>query len=150
MKSVILSSTSVKTLNPTAITGMPLLCRLARVSCCWKLIAQWIICQSYTMLQSAFITLDFSVFFPLLPIFLPDSPPLGVHPCPSILVVVFMLWCWVNEPKPTLVAAVDCSAYRKHRKVQHRWELNSSRTTIMKTKCAALPTYECFTEAEKH
>lgn len=59
VKSVILSSPFLKTLNTATIAGMPLLCRLATESCCccWKLIAQWIICQSYTMLHLVFFTL---------------------------------------------------------------------------------------------
>lgn len=86
MKSIILSSTLLKTLNPPAIAGMPPLCRLATVSCCWKLIAQWIICQSYTMLQSTFITL-LCLFSSSLHISL---TPLCIHLHPSV--TMFTLW----------------------------------------------------------
>lgn len=109
MKSIILSSALLKTLNPTAIAGMPLLCRLATVSRCWKLIAQWIICQSYTMLESAFITLFSSSLLSILLSF----PPLCTYLYPSITVVVFMLWYWLYEVRPMLVAVVDYSTYRK-------------------------------------
>lgn len=68
MKSVILCGALLKTLDPTAIAGMLLLCRLATKSCCWKLIAQWIIRQLHN------VTLDIHHFFPLLSIFLSPFP----------------------------------------------------------------------------
>lgn len=94
MKSIILSSALLKTLNPTAIAGMLLLCRLATISCCWrKLIAQWIICQSYTMLQSAFITLSLFLFCPYFSL-LPSSlyPSLPFNHSRSVYAVVLTVW----------------------------------------------------------
>lgn len=71
MKSVILSSTFLKTLNTATIAGMPPLCRLATQSCrCWKLIAQWIICQLHNVTVGIHLShsLHFSVLSPLLSI----------------------------------------------------------------------------------
>lgn len=112
LKSIILSSPFLKTLNTAVVAGMPLLCRLATESCrCWKLIAQWIICQSYTTLHLVFITLTLLISLS----FLLCCP----HACcsPSLHLPLFishqyMLWYRLYVLEPRLIAVVDYSTHR--------------------------------------